>query len=167
MPTNRRKTPRKQRRPRQRHGVPPAPDRASKPRGKPFEEGNASGYEKRFPKGVSGNPGGVPKDVREFREACQQRLGKALTRMDDVLDHGSEEGILKAFRELSANGYGRPPQPVELGGPGGGPVRVTYDDVRLKLNDLTAKALAKREAERADEEGNDDDDAAADPADQE
>jgi hypothetical protein len=162
MPTNRRKTPRKQRRPRQRHGFPVAPERASSSeRGKPFPKGNKLGLPTQFKAGASGNPGGVPKSVLEFRELMQMRTEAAISRLDDVLEHGTEEGVIKASREVLANAWGRPPQAIEVGGPGGGPVRVTYDDVRTKLTDLAKKAEERKahEAEAAAE------DAGADAAD--
>jgi hypothetical protein len=147
--------PRRSREPQRRRGdpkkladvIPPppaAPERASNGvRGRPFPKGNGLG--RKFPKGVSGNPGGIPKDVQQFRELLQTRTLVGLARMDDILTHGTEEGIIKAVREIWANAWGRPSQPTEVSGPGGGPVRVKYDDVRQKLSQMATEALANKE----------------------
>lgn len=74
----------------------------------------------------------------------------ALERIDDVLDHGSEEGIIKASREIFAHGWGRPTQPLEHGGPGGGPIKHTFDDVRRKLTELAAGAGVNGETDDDD-----------------
>lgn len=161
MPKNRNR-PRKRKSPKQRHGFPPAPERASSPRGQPFPKGNDLGLPTRFEPGKSGNPGGVPKDVREFRELMRMRTATSLARLDDLLEHGSEEGLIKAIREVNAYAWPRMPTSVELGGPDGGPVRVTYDDVRTKLTDLAKKAEERRaqeaEAAEAESDAADDDD---------
>lgn len=153
MATNR-KRPRKRASPKTRHGFPPAPapERASSPRGVPFPRGNKLGLPTQFKPGQTGNPGGVPKDLREFRELYRARALMALSRIDDMLEHGSEEGVIKAIREVNANAW---PRSLEVTGADGGPVRITYDDVRLKLNDLAQKALEKREAEQAAADGDD------------
>lgn len=110
----------------------PAPRLA--PRGRAFPKGNSFGAATRFKPGQTGNPGGIPKTLKEFREAVRDRAMVALDRIDDVLDHGSEEGIIKASREVFAYAWGRPTQPI--GGDGGGPVKLTFDDVRRRLTEI-------------------------------
>jgi Family of unknown function (DUF5681) len=44
-----------------------------KPRGKPFEKGNMFSLPYRFPKGVSGNPGGRPK-TKKINESARKQL---------------------------------------------------------------------------------------------
>lgn len=154
MPTNRRKTPRKQRRPRQRHGAPPAPERASSSeRGKPFPKGNNLGLPTRFAPGKSGNPGGVPKDVAEYRALMRARVGVMLERLDDLLEHGTEDGLKFAIREVNTNAFPRPVQSIELAGPDGGAIPVkavlTSEEKRARAAELIAAAAARAAAKKS------------------
>ncbi len=153
MPKNRNR-PRKRRSPSQRHGFPPAPERASSPRGEPFPKGNSFGLATRFPAGKSGNAGGVPKTVQEFRDLMRLRVEKALDRLDDVLDHGTEDGVIKGIRETFADAFPRPVQAIELAGPDGGaiPVKValTSDEKRKRAEALIAGAVARTAAKKKD-----------------
>ena len=153
MPTNRRKTPRKLAKPKTRHGAPVAPDRASKSeRGKPFPVGNKLGLPTQYKPGKTGNAGGVPKDVREYRELMRQRIPTMLARLDDVFDHGTEEGVIKAIREVNANAFPKPVQSIELAGPDGGAIPVkavmTSDEKRKRAAALIAAALARAAAKK-------------------
>lgn len=143
MPKNRNR-PRKRRSPKVRHGFPPAPERPSSPRGQPFPRGNEIGLPTRYQAGQTGNAGGVPKDVAEYRELMRARIPTMLARLDDVFDHGTEEGVIKAIREVNANAFPRPAQAIELGGPGGGPIAIkaelTSDEKRARAAALIAKA---------------------------
>jgi len=168
MPKNRNR-PRKRKSPKTRHGFPPAPERPSSPRGAPFPKGNELGHATRFKAGKTGNPGGVPKTVQEFRELVRQRTMTALDRLDDLLDHGSEEGVVKGIRETFAQGWPKPTI-IELGGPGGGPVNIkaelTSDEKRARAAALVAKATAMAAAlPPADETPADDEDDDSDDAD--
>lgn len=95
-----------------------------------------------FQKGQSGNPGGRPKLADAFREKARKAVD------DHVLDAWidevegveqmveSEDGAMKVIKKrgkewiraselLAAYGYGKPPQPVEHGGPDGEQLAVT------------------------------------------
>ncbi len=151
MPTNRRKTPRKQRRPRQRHGFPVAPERASpSERGRPFPVGNKLGLPTQYKPGASGNPGGVPKDVREYRELMRMRVPAMLGRLDDLLAHGTEEGLKFAIREVNVNSFPKPATSIELAGPDGGAIPIkaelTSDEKRKRAEALIATAAARAAA---------------------
>ena len=50
-----------------------------------FVAGNAMG--RRFPKGVSGNPGGLPAWVREARELAAADASRAIARLSELIDH--------------------------------------------------------------------------------
>ena len=80
------------------HAVPAENSGAERPRGRPF------------PPGVSGNPGGRPKGLREFREALEaadapQLMIQALLR---GLTHEDVEIALAAYDRTAAYLYGRP-----------------------------------------------------------
>jgi len=151
MPKNRNR-PRKRKSPKKRHGFPPAPERASSARGQPFPKGNDLGLATQYKPGKTGNAGGVPKDVREYRELMRQRIPTMLARLDDVFDHGTEEGVIKAIREVNANAFPKPVQSIELGGPDGGPIPVkaimTSDEKRKRTEALIAAAVARTTAKK-------------------
>lgn len=128
----------KKRQPPKRRGRNTPPPPKARPRGKLFPKGNSFGAATRFKPGQTGNAGGVPKSVQEFRERVRLRTERILDRYDDVIEHGSEQGILKAGDTLLAHGWGRPSQPHEHAGAGGGPIVHTFADVRRKLADLAA-----------------------------
>ncbi len=147
MPKNRNR-PRKRKSPKKRHGFPPAPERpSSSPRGEPFPKGNVLGLATRFEPGKTGNPGGVPKDVAEYRALMRMRIATSMARLDDLLDHGTEDGVKFAIREVNQNSFPRPTQSIELGGPGGGPIPVravmTSDEKRKRAEALIAGAVAR------------------------
>jgi len=136
---------------------PAAPDSASKPRkaaprGAPFPTGNKLGLPTQFKPGQTGNPGGVPKDVTEYRNLIRRRIPVMLARLDDVLHHGTEEGIIKAIREVNANAFPKPVQSIELGGPDGGPIPfktvLTSDEKRKRAEALIADAVARAAAKK-------------------
>lgn len=125
-------------------------------RGRPFPRGNPIGKDTRFQLGESGNPGGIPKTVHQFRELLRARTIHALHRIDDILDHGTEEGIIKAVREVWQNGWGRAPLPIT--GETGGPVKITYDDVRKRVSAAVERAVAATAGAVNDEDSEDEDD---------
>lgn len=156
MPKNRNR-PRKRPSPKKRHGFPPAPERPSSERGKPFPKGNTIGLPTRFQPGKSPNPGGVPKDVKEFRALMQLRTEVSLQRVDDILDHGTERGIIEVSKEVWANGWGKPTVRIEQSGPAGGPIEVkavlTSDERRARAAALIAQAAARAGAKKAGAKG--------------
>lgn len=105
------------------------------------------GLPTRFQRGKSGNPGGVPKDVAEYRALMRMRVPAMLERLDDVLDHGTEEGVIRAIREVNANAFPKPAQAIELAGPDGGAIAIkaelTSDEKRKRTETLIAAATAR------------------------
>lgn len=61
----------------------------------------------RFKPGHSGNPGGLPKPVREIREMCREHGPKLIERLLEIAQNGSTEHSLVAMKELLNRGYGR------------------------------------------------------------
>lgn len=91
---------------------------AQPPRGRPF------------PKGVSGNPGGRPKEEREVVEAIRLR---GLELVEKLMELALQDGNVLAIKEALDRGYGKAKQVVEVGGAGGGPVRHRLDFGKLTV----------------------------------
>jgi hypothetical protein len=131
-------------------GAAAEPPPVAAPRGRPFPRGNDVAKRYWFKPGQSGNPGGVPATVQEFREEVRKRTMAVLDRLDDVLDHGTEEGIIRASRELFANAWSKPTLRVEASGPGGGPIAIktvlTSDERRARAAALLAKATGLKKS---------------------
>lgn len=73
----------------------------------------------RFPKGVSGNPGGRPKSNVELVEAARELTPMALQvwekAMTDFLEgHGDAAQALKAASDAMVRGWGKPPERVAV-----------------------------------------------------
>lgn len=111
------------------------------------------GAQFRFQPGKSGNPLGRPKSLHDHRESCRDLSELGRQRMEHIIIHGADRDAVTAIREMWANGWGRPAQRVELTGAGGEPVRVTYDEVRQKLNDAAARLAAARAGTETDAGG--------------
>lgn len=84
-----------------------------------------------FPKGVSGNPGGRPKN--DFAQMIAQKAfekdpEKVLAAFFKQLAKGNG----KVFTALADRAYGRLPQPVEHSGADGGPLRVLVEHIGSK-----------------------------------
>jgi hypothetical protein len=85
-----------------------------------------------FEKGVSGNPGGRPKEIEGLAAAIRLEFEKdikaggvheAVKRGFDLLRFAPEaKDKLAALKVLLEYGYGKPKQQVELGGVGGEPL---------------------------------------------
>lgn len=78
--------------------MPPENSASERPRGRPF------------PPGVSGNPGGRPKGLREFREALDAAGVDELMLqvLVDALKHTDIRVRLEALDRVAAYKYGRP-----------------------------------------------------------
>lgn len=83
---------------------------------------------KKFTKGQSGNPVGRPKRTQEELDliaACKQKTPAALEVIENIMAHGEKENNrLAAAQIIIERAYGKPVQPNELSGKGGGPVLV-------------------------------------------
>ena len=72
------------------------------PRGRPFV------------RGMSGNPGGRPRTLREVTELARLRTPLALERLTVLMDSGNEAIALRACESLLDRGWGRPTQRLDL-----------------------------------------------------
>jgi hypothetical protein len=78
-----------------------------------------------FQRGVSGNPGGLPKGLAEVKELARQHTGTAIARLARIAEKGkSEQAKIAACTALLDRGWGRPVQQSEISGPGGGPLQI-------------------------------------------
>lgn len=79
-----------------------------------------------WPKGVSGNPGGRPREVGHVRELARQHTAEAIQTLAMVMRDPDQPGRARvaAAEALLDRGWGRPPQATEVSGPGGGPIWV-------------------------------------------
>lgn len=60
-----------------------------------------------FPKGKSGNPGGVSKAVKEIRDMCREMGPELITELYAIAKNGSSDHKIQAIKELLNRGYGR------------------------------------------------------------
>ncbi len=69
-----------------------------------------------FPKGVSGNPSGQPKGVREVREAARQHTALAMRTLAEACraKRAPWSARVAAAEALLSRGWGKPAQPVEV-----------------------------------------------------
>ena len=78
------------------------------------EFGNRVGLNTRFQPGVSGNPGGRPKGLRELETACRAYSSEAVQVLVDLMRNSKADRIrLVAASELLSRGFGKPRTPVE------------------------------------------------------
>lgn len=70
----------------------------------------------KFVKGQSGNPGGRPKGLLEFKRECEQRSTRALELLDDAIGQGPSPVAIEAAKLLLAYAWGKPTQTVDVTG---------------------------------------------------
>lgn len=76
-----------------------------------------------FEKGVSGNPGGMPKEIAEVKRKLRALLPDATAALGRLLKHKDGKVRVMAVREIYDRTMGKPTQP--LSDPDGKPL--TYD----------------------------------------
>jgi len=98
----------------------------------------------RFLPGQSGNPGGRPKEYRDFVELCRE-VGSpaAFAALIRELGCKDERARVTAALGILAYAWGRPRQAIELTGKDGGPVEV--NDARARLAALLERRLEAME----------------------
>jgi len=128
-----------------------------KPRGK---GGRKPGPQTRLPQtfkpGQSGNPGGRPAGLSEYRALCREKSEEVLEKVmkafgrlrsaQDILEMGTP-----LFRVLAEHGWGKPTQAVHVSDPGGGPVQAEVKHTH-ELKPPSPEQLA-RVAERLAQRG--------------
>jgi hypothetical protein len=77
-----------------------------------------------FPKGVSGNPGVRPKELREVIELARAHGPEAIAVLADIMNDPESPPAARvaAANALLDRGWGKPAQAVELFGNAGGPI---------------------------------------------
>jgi hypothetical protein len=67
----------------------------------------------RFPRGVSGNPGGVPKGLAEVKELARVHTNRAIDALATIAENGkTAQARIAASVALLDRAWGRPTQPV-------------------------------------------------------
>lgn len=95
-----------------------------------------------FPPGVSGNPGGRPKEFPDFRRRLLENTDEAF----DALMAEVRAGSIEALKVFFAYAFGKPPKEVQITGKGGGALRIGVYDFS-KLSDEKVKLLESTLAE--------------------
>lgn len=68
-----------------------------------------------FKPGVSGNPGGRPAGLAEFKALCQQKTEKALKRVERIMmsKKSKDSDVIAAAEIIIERAYGKPPQEIK------------------------------------------------------
>lgn len=85
-----------------------------------------------FVKGKSGNPGGRPKIIEEFRAACQESWPEVLDTWKTVMKTGDPYSQVKAGEAIAAYAFGKPAASVAFEDPNGA-VSTLADVIRRGL----------------------------------
>lgn len=101
-----------------------------------------------FPKGVSGNPGGAPKELVHVRDLARTKTEAAINTLEQIMQIGTSDAArVAAASALLDRAWGKPGQAIELSGPEGGPVAHAWDLKKLSSDELAAVyTLAKKAA---------------------
>jgi hypothetical protein len=101
-----------------------------------------------FPKGTSGNPGGMPKEVAEARRALMVHLPTAVKVFGELLQSTDQKTRLAAAAEVADRTMGKP-KPMDIDTDAA--VRATLSEVfaqlRAKLDPETYRMLVAQVAE--------------------
>lgn len=84
-----------------------------------------------FKKGVSGNPGGMPKAIADVRRKLRDLLPDATAALAELLEHHDGKVRIMAVREVYDRTMGKPTQPVS--GEDGKPITVDISAALARL----------------------------------
>jgi hypothetical protein len=107
-----------------------------------------------FPKGVSGNPAGVPKAYQAMAKLARSYSNEAIDKLVEIMrNKRSPKLALKAAEILLDRAWGKTPQAI-VGEGGDGPVKisVSWKNAEVATVDLTPNEIPLLEAEDAPEE---------------
>ena len=79
-----------------------------------------------FQKGQSGNPGGRPKEDAEVKALARAAGPEAIEKLVALMRGDESRTALAAAQALLDRGYGKPSQAVEMSGPEGEPLVVSW-----------------------------------------
>jgi len=118
----------------------------------PENSGGSGGKRKppvgrRFQKGQSGNPGGRPKTLAEFKELTRNHSAEAVEKLVRMMRNGPPTQAVRAAEILLDRAWGKPAQRNEIAGvDGAAPITVravlTSDEKRARQRALAEKAAA-------------------------
>ena len=75
-----------------------------------------------FRPGVSGNPGGRPKALRDIRERTRAYTDETITQLVTWVRSDNARASVAACSLLLSYAWGKPPQSMEVSGPNGEPI---------------------------------------------
>ena len=99
-----------------------------------------------FQPGKSGNPGGKPKGVAEVRELAQSLTVRAVKELERIAFNSPDDRArLAAIKEILDRAYGKPTQPIDGDGVGGGITVVVrrFGDEDADDDDVAASSMGR------------------------
>jgi hypothetical protein len=100
-----------------------------------------------FRPGVSGNPGGRPKALRDIRESAREYTDETIARLVVWARSDNARASVAACSLLLSYGWGKPPQAMEVSGPNGAPITQIQQIIVDPADAVTRLAqLVEREA---------------------
>jgi hypothetical protein len=82
-----------------------------------------------FPKGLSGNPGGRPKEIGHVRELAREHTQEAVQTLVDIMRTGrTDSARAAAASELLSRGWGKPSLPIRAE-----PPQIIFTDEQMAI----------------------------------